>query len=370
MAGARMNADDLDHMRHALVLAARGLGEVAPNPAVGCVIVKDGVVVGRGRTAKGGRPHAETQALAEAGAAAQGATAYVTLEPCSHHGYTPPCAKSLIDAGIARVVVAVGDPDPRVNGEGIAWLKQAGVTVDVGLCAKEAADLNAGFFLKVQHERPLVTLKLAQSLDGRIATATGESQWITSEAARAYGHLLRARHDAILVGVNTALADDPMLTCRLPGLEARKPLRVVLDTRLRLTEWSKLAQTAGEHPTVVYTTAPADKDGALAACGVQIQRVAKDAAGRPSIDAVLTDLAGRGITRVLVEGGGAVHASFLNASKADRLEVFSAPMVLGGAGLSAVEALAALSLNEAPQFVMTARKSFGPDLLVSYARKD
>jgi diaminohydroxyphosphoribosylaminopyrimidine deaminase/5-amino-6-(5-phosphoribosylamino)uracil reductase len=365
-----MNADDLDHMRHALGLAARGLGEVAPNPAVGCVIVKDGVVVGRGRTAKGGRPHAETQALAQAGAAARGATAYVTLEPCSHHGHTPPCAKSLIDAGIARAVVAVGDPDPRVNGEGIAWMKQAGVTVDVGLCGAEAADLNAGFFLKVQHQRPLVTLKLAQSLDGRIATATGESQWITSEPARAYGHLLRARHDAILAGINTVLADDPMLTCRLPGREGRKPLRVILDTRLRLTEWSKLAQSAAEHPTLVYTTAAIDKGGALEACGVQIMRVAKDAAGRPGIDAVLADLAGRGITRVLVEGGAAVHASFLNAAKADRLAVFSAPIVLGGAGLSAVDALAALSLSEAPQFVMTARQSFGPDLLVSYARKD
>jgi diaminohydroxyphosphoribosylaminopyrimidine deaminase/5-amino-6-(5-phosphoribosylamino)uracil reductase len=357
-------------MRHALVLAARGLGEVAPNPAVGCVIVKDGIVVGRGRTAKGGRPHAETQALAMAGEAARGATAYVTLEPCSHHGHTPPCAKSLIDAGIARAVVAVGDPDPRVNGEGIAWMKQAGVTVEVGLCAKEAADLNAGFFLKVQHERPLVTLKLAQSLDGRIATATGESQWITSEAARAYGHLLRARHDAILVGINTALADDPMLTCRIPGLEGRSPLRVVLDSRLRLTDWSKLAQTAAQIPTLVYTTAPIDKGGALEACGIQIMRVGKDALGRPKIEAVLSDLAGRGITRLLAEGGAGVHAALLNASMADRLEVFSAPIILGAAGYGSVEALAALSLNEAPQFVMTARKSFGPDLLVSYARKD
>jgi diaminohydroxyphosphoribosylaminopyrimidine deaminase / 5-amino-6-(5-phosphoribosylamino)uracil reductase len=364
-----MTATDLQHMRHALVLAARALGEVAPNPAVGGVIVApDGVVVGRGRTAKGGRPHAEAVALAEAGAAARGATAYVTLEPCSHHGHTPPCAKALIDAGIARVVVAAADPDTRVNGEGIAWLRASGVAVTVRVCAAEAAELNAGFFLKVREGRPLVTLKLAQSLDGKIATATGESQWITGDRARAFGHLLRARNDAILVGVGTALADDPSLTCRLPGLEQRSPLRVVLDTRLRLSEWSKLAQTAGEIPTLVYTTA-AEGGGALQACGIEIVRVAKGAAGRPKLDGVLADLAGRGITRLLVEGGAGVHAAFLNAGLADRLEVFSAPIILGGAGLSAVDALAALSLNEVPQFVMTARRSLGPDLLVSYARR-
>lgn len=360
---------DLAHMRHALTLAARGLGEVAPNPAVGCVIVKDGVVIGRGRTAKGGRPHAEPQALAQAGDAARGATAYVTLEPCSHHGHTPPCTKALIDAGVARVVVATSDPDPRVNGEGIAWLKQAGIAVETGVCEKEAAALNEGFFLKVQRHRPLVTLKLAQSLDAKIATATGESRWITSEPARAYGHLLRARHDAILIGAGTAAADDPSLTCRLPGLEQRSPLRVVLDTRLQLTEWSKLAQTAGEIPTLVYTTAAIDKGGALEACGVIIKRLPKDAVGRPAIAAVVADLAARGITRLLVEGGAAVHASFLNAGVADRLEVVSAPMILGGSGLSSVDTLAALSLNEAPQFVMAGLRRLGPDVLVSYDRK-
>jgi diaminohydroxyphosphoribosylaminopyrimidine deaminase / 5-amino-6-(5-phosphoribosylamino)uracil reductase len=365
-----MNTDDLAHMRHALVLAARGLGEVAPNPAVGCVIVKDGIVVGRGRTAKGGRPHAEPQALAEAGEAARGATAYVTLEPCSHHGHTPPCVSALVGAGVARVVVAVKDPDPRVNGEGVAWLRASGVEVATGVCEKEAAALNAGFFHKVQAGRPLVTLKFAQSLDGKIATATGESQWITGEQARAYGQLLRARHDAILIGVGTALADDPALTCRLPGLEDRSPLRVVLDTRLRLTGWSKLAQSAADIPTLVYTVAEgANHQGALEACGVQVVRVAKDVAGRPKLEAVLADLAGRGITRLLVEGGAAVHAAFLNGALADRLEVFSAPMILGAAGLSSVEALAALCLNEVPQFVMAGRRSLGPDLLVSYARR-
>lgn len=364
-----MTPVDLQHMRHALCLAARGLGVVAPNPAVGCVIVRDGIVVGRGRTAKGGRPHAETEALAEAGAAARGATAYVTLEPCSHHGHTPPCAVALIAAGIGRVVAAVGDPDERVNGRGFAVLRQAGIEVVTGVCEKEAAELNAGFFLKVRAQRPLVTLKIAQSLDGKIATATGESQWITGEAARRYGHLLRARHDAILVGAGTAVADDPSLTCRLPGLEDRSPLRVVLDTRLRLTAWSKLAQTAAEVPTLVYTTAP-EGGGELEACGVEIVRVAKNAFGRAQPQAVLTDLAKRGVTRLLIEGGAAVHAAFINAGFADRLEVFSAPMILGGAGIGAVDALSALSLAEAPRFMRVAQKSLGADLLVSYARTD
>jgi len=364
---------DPHHMRHALLLAQRSLGLTAPNPAVGCVIVsREGILLGRGRTAKGGRPHAEILALAEAGEGARGATAYVTLEPCSHTGQTPPCAEALIAAGIAKVVVAVGDPDPRVNGRGLVLLRAAGIVVIEGVCQKEAADLNAGFFLKVQHNRPLVTLKIAQSLDGRSATATGESQWITGEPARAYGHLLRAHHDAILVGSGTAGADDPMLTCRLPGLEARSPLRVVLDSRLKLSPWSKLAQTAQTLPTLVFTADGSDNPnaGALAACGVDIVALARDAIGRPRLDEVLATLAGRGITRLLVEGGASVHASFLDHGFADRLEVFSAPMMLGGSGRPAVETLSVLSLAEAPRFKMTGRRSLGADLLVSYARAD
>lgn len=361
-------------MRHALVLAQRSLGQTAPNPAVGCVIVSpDGIVLGRGRTAKGGRPHAEVLALAEAGEVARGATAYVTLEPCSHTGQTPPCAEALIAAGVAKVVVAVGDPDPRVNGKGLAMLRAAGISVIEGVCQKEAADLNAGFFLKIRENRPLVTLKIAQSLDGRSATATGESQWITGAPARAYGHLLRARHDAILIGSGTAEADDPMLTCRLPGLEARSPLRVVLDSRLKLSPWSKLAQSAQEIPTLVFTAAEGSNKtnaGALEACGVEIVGTARDAIGRPRLDEVLAKLAGRGITRLLVEGGASVHASFLDHGLADRLAVFSAPLVLGGSGRPAVETLSAFSLSEAPRFKITGRRSLGGDLLVSYASGD
>jgi diaminohydroxyphosphoribosylaminopyrimidine deaminase/5-amino-6-(5-phosphoribosylamino)uracil reductase len=221
-------------MRAALALARRGLGRVAPNPAVGCVLVKDGRVVGRGWTQAGGRPHAETEALARAGEAARGATAYVTLEPCSHHGKTPPCAESLIAAGISRSVVALEDPDPRVSGSGLTLLREAGIAVDTGLLAEAAAEVNAGYLMRTRTGRPLVTLKLATTLDGRIATRAGESRWITGPLARARAHLLRAESDAVLVGSGTAVTDNPRLDVRLPGLEGRSPLRVLLDGRLRL----------------------------------------------------------------------------------------------------------------------------------------
>ena len=358
--------DDIRHMRHALRLAERSLGTVAPNPAVGCVIVSpDGRIIGRGRTQKGGRPHAETVALEAAGAAARDATAYVTLEPCSHHGQTPPCADALVAAGLKRVVVAVEDPDERVNGRGLARLRDAGIAVDVGVLKNEAADLNRGFFLRVTAGRPLVTLKIAQSLDGRTASSSGESKWITGPEARAYGHLLRARHDAILVGIETALADDPELTCRIPGLEQRSPMRVVLDTRLRLTEWSKLAQTARDVPTLVFTTkAPS---GPLMACGVEVVQVQRDARGRPDVSLVLKNLASRGVTRLLVEGGASVHASFLDRGFADRLEVFVAPTALGGSGRASIDALAALSLDEAPCFKRVGLRTLGADVLESFA---
>ena len=216
---------DFAMMRAALGLARRGLGTVWPNPSVGCVLVKDGHVVGRGWTQRGGRPHGETEALRRAGAAANGATAYVTLEPCSHWGKTPPCADALIAAGLRRVVVALEDPDPRVAGAGIEALRKAGLAVETGLCTAEAAELNAGFLRRIRSGRPLVTLKLATSLDGRIATAAGESRWITGPQSRESAHLLRATHDAILVGTATVLADDPELTCRLPGLANRSPVR-------------------------------------------------------------------------------------------------------------------------------------------------
>ncbi len=363
-----MQMTDHSHMRHALALAERALGRTAPNPAVGCVIVsKDERVIGRGWTQPGGRPHAETMALAQAGEEAQGATAYVTLEPCAHQGQTPPCANALIAAGVARVVAAVEDPDPRVAGKGIAMLWDAGVQVATGVLEKEAAALNAGFFLRVKQNRPLVTLKIASSLDGKTATLSGQSKWITGPDARRFGHLLRARHDAILIGIETALADDPELTCRIAGLEDRSPIRVVLDTRLRLGERSKLAQSARQTPTLVFTTN--DGGGRLEACGIAVVKTARDARGRPDIGAVLGELARRGITRLLVEGGASVHASFLDRGLADRLEIFRAPVVLGASGRSAVDALAALDLDEASRFVSVGRRVLGPDLLESFAAR-
>ncbi len=223
---ATTDTEDLDHMRAAhmlatLALARRGLGSVWPNPAVGCVVTQDNLPVGRGWTQPGGRPHAETEALARAGDKARGATAYVTLEPCDHQGETPPCSEALIAAGIGAVVIAVEDPDPRVSGRGIQRLRDAGIRVATGLGADEARRLNAGYFLRMTEGRPLFTLKTATTLDGRIATRTGDSRWVTGETARAFGHRMRADHDAVMIGIGTALADSPRLTCRLPGLEDR-----------------------------------------------------------------------------------------------------------------------------------------------------
>ena len=250
--------DDLEHMRAALALARRGLGVTWPNPSVGCVIVNHRRVVGRAFTAPGGRPHAEPAALAMAGDAAKGATAYVTLEPCCHWGRTPPCTDALIGAGIARVVIAARDPDPRVDSQGSHRLRAAGIAVEEGLLADEARDGLAGFIMRVTAGRPLVTLKLASSLDGRIATKTGESQWITGAAARRAGHAIRGRNDAVMVGIGTVLADDPDLTCRIPGFREIPTVRIVADSRLRTPPTSRLATTARQHPVWILHRASAD----------------------------------------------------------------------------------------------------------------
>ena len=356
-------------MRHALALGQRGLGRTGANPSVGCVIVADsGRIVGRGRTSDGGRPHAEVNALAQAGGAARGACAYVTLEPCAQVTNTPSCAEALIAAGVARVLVAVGDPDARTNGRGIAKLRAAGIDVVTGVLEQQAVESHAGFFKRTNAARPLVTLKIAQSLDGKTAAASGDSKWITGEEARRFGHLLRAQNDAILVGINTALADDPELTCRLPGLETYSPIRVVLDTRLRLSVGSKLALTATKRPTIVFTSSSSGGD-VLRALGVEVVQVARDAPGRPDLGAMLTELANRKVTRLLVEGGATVHAAFLDRGLADRLEIFTAPITLGEAGHSAIDALAALTLDEAARFHRVAKRSLGADLLESFVAK-
>ena len=381
-AGAR-GARDAANMGSALALASRGLGSVWPNPAVGCVLVREsesgeetggraGRVVGRGWTQAGGRPHAETEALRRAGSAAKGSTAYVTLEPCAHHGATPPCADALIAAGVARVVAAIEDPDPRVTGKGFARLEAAGIEVARGVGAIEAAEINAGFLLRVRAGRPLVTLKLATTLDGRIAAADGESRWITGDDARARAHVLRAEHDAVMIGSGTALADDPELTCRLPGFAAKRPVRIVMDGRLRMPPTAVLARTARATPTWVVTAAGADagRKKALAALGVEIIEIPAGPDGSINARDALVALGGRGLTRVLVEGGGTLAAALLKADLVDRMAWFHAPSVLGGEGLPAVGALAHAALAEMPRFQPVARTAAGADGLVTFRRID
>jgi len=353
-------------MDAALALAARGLGSVWPNPAVGCVIVRDGRVVGRGWTQPGGRPHAETEALARAGAAARGATAYVTLEPCSHHGKTPPCADALVAAGITRCVVACTDSDPRVSGQGVERLRVAGITVDVGLREAEARRLNAGFFKRVEEGRPLVTLKIATSLDGRIATRSGESKWITGPAARARTHLERARHDAVLVGSGTVIADDPDLTCRMPGVDPRPVVRVVLLGRTPVPQNAAMLASAATAPVWLYG---ADGQTASVSALVEGLTVAGGRDGRPLPQAVLHDLANRGITRLMIEGGGRVAASFLASGLVDRLVWFRAPKVIGGDGLPAVADLGLDRLADCPDFARLAVEDVGGDVVEVYERR-
>jgi diaminohydroxyphosphoribosylaminopyrimidine deaminase/5-amino-6-(5-phosphoribosylamino)uracil reductase len=355
------NERDAQFMAVALRLAERGLGQVWPNPAVGCVVVNDDQVVGRGWTQPGGRPHAEFEALKRARGQALGATAYVTLEPCAHYGQTPPCTMALLHAGIRRAVIAAGDPDPRVDGRGIEQLRQAGVEVAVGLAQDAAERLNAGFFLRVRAGRPLITLKLATSLDGRIATRTGASRWITGEEARQRAHQLRASHDAIMVGSGTALADDPELMCRLPGLEQGSPVRIVLDGRLRLPANSRLVRTAREVPTWVITgSADPSRADALAACGIEIIRLpGADQTARPALAA----LAERGITRLLVEGGATLAGSLLRAGLVDRLHLYQAPILLGAEAMPGVGALDLRHLADAPRWRRLEERRIGHDLL-------
>lgn len=357
-------------MRLALGLAARGLGNTWPNPAVGCVIVQDGLAVGRGWTQPGGRPHAEAEALAQAGTAARGATAYVTLEPCSHHGRTPPCAEALVRAGISRVVAAIEDPDPRVSGQGFEILRDAGIEVDTGCLSAEAAELNAGFLIHQSQGRPLVTLKMAVSLDGRIATHRGDSKWITSPLSRQRAHLLRARHDAIMVGSNTALQDDPELTCRLPGLPLRPAPRVILDGRLRLPLTARVVATAKQAPTWIITRSDVDgqRADAFAGCGVEILRVDPEESGLPDIRLALEALAERGITRILVEGGGQLAASLVRADLVDRLIWFRAPAVIGGDGLPAIAAFGIDTVAEAPRWQRQRTDILADDLLETFVR--
>lgn len=360
---------DIEHMRAALALARRGLGEAAPNPSVGCVIVREGVVVGRGRTGAGGRPHAETAALAMAGEAARGATVFVTLEPCSHHGQTPPCAEALVAAGVARVVIALRDPDARVNGRGAARLRDAGIAVTEGVCEQEAEAVNVGFLSVVRRGRPWVTLKLATSLDGRIATRTGASQWITGEASRRRAHALRGSHDAVMVGVRTVLADDPELTCRIDGFRSVPMIRVVVDSHLRTPLDARLARGAGDNPLWILHRDGADpmRAGVFRDLGARLFEVAHSDAG-VDLEAGLRALAEAGITRLLVEGGATLAAGLVRADLVDRIEWFAAPLVIGGDGLPAIAGFGVAALDEALRFEPGAANASGRDVHMRYER--
>jgi len=355
-------------MAHALRIAARGLGRVWPNPAVGCVIVKDGVIVGRGWTQSGGRPHAETMALAQAGTAAREATAYVTLEPCAHHGQTPPCAEALIAAGVARVVTALTDPDKRVAGRGHAVLRAAGISVTEGVAADPARYLNAGFLKRITRGLPFVTLKLATSLDGRIATATGESRWITGPDARRAVHLMRMTHDAVLIGAGTARADDPDLTVRDMGA-VHQPVRIVIDSLLSHDPASRLGKTSSGNPVCLLhgPLAPLKARQAWADQGAELIEVACDPSGKINVTVALQALGLKGLTRILCEGGGTLAASMLCAQLVDDLALFSAGVLIGGDGQAALAPLGITDISTAPRLTLRKTRQVGTDFFSLWA---
>lgn len=360
-------AQDRRFMRLALALGRRGLGNTWPNPAVGALVVKDGVILGRGWTQAGGRPHAETIALKRAGENALGATLYVTLEPCSHHGKTRPCVDAILKAGIARVVSALEDPNPQVAGQGHGKLLAKGIAVEIGVGAEEAHRDHAGHIRRMRDNRPDVLLKLALSADGKVGLAGRKPTAISGEAARARVFLMRARSDAILVGVGTVLADDPALTCRLPGMEARSPVRVVLDARLRVPLATAVVATARETPTWVFGApkASAMAEEVLRAKGVEVFRV-KEKNGKLDLARVLHILAERGITRLMVEGGPTVAASFVKADLVDEAALIRGSAAIGADGIDALEGLPLDALTGK----MTPRGSerVGADSFDSYER--
>lgn len=362
---------DARFMAAALALGRRGLGVCAPNPAVGALIVKDGVILGRGWTRPGGRPHAETEALREAGASARGATLYSTLEPCSHHGATPPCAEAIVASGISRVVYAVRDPDPRVAGDGAAILTAAGVEVTEGVLEEEARRANLGHMLRIAASRPMVTLKLAMTSDFYAAGSRHDPRLvITGAAANGLVHMMRAMHDAIMVGSGTILADDSLLSVRLPGLEMRKPLRVVLDTDLRLRIESFLVATAREIPALVIAGegASVEAAGRLRAAGVEVEFAPRDNSGRASLRAALELLAARGLTRIFSEGGPRLAAALIGEGLADEVDLLTSPKPLGREGILGLVPPTAAILADPARYSCVETRLIGADRLVRYER--
>lgn len=370
MAGSSFSDDDRHFMRVALSLSRRGLGNVWPNPAVGCVLVsKSGNIVGRGWTKPGGRPHAERVALDQAGTNAAGTTAYVTLEPCSHFGKSPPCVLGLIEGGVSRVVSALEDPDPRVSGRGHQMLQDAGISVDIGLMAEAARYHNAGFLSRIMHDRPLITLKLAGSLDGRSSLANGKSQWITGSRARQQGHWFRANHDAIMIGADTAIADNPDLRCRIAGRQNSSPVRIVLDRQGKVSAECILAQTADETPTwvVVDLQHLAKAREVFSKTAVKVLS-ARCIDGHFDLHNVLHILAEQGLTRVLVESGGRLAAALLQKQVVDRVVHFQAPGIIGADGKGIVGDMHLQDLTQMHRFSRHRVENVGQDLMISYEK--
>ena len=365
-------AEDLRWMEAALNLGSRSLGLTAPNPAVGAILVKDGAVVGRGATAPGGRPHAERIAIDQAGEAARGATLYVTLEPCSHFGVSPPCVDAIVAAGVARVVSAMEDPNPLVAGQGHTRLREAGIAVSVGAGAAQAGHDHLGHILRVTAGRPCVTLKLAETADGFASAGANDARLrITGPIADLRVQIMRATHEAIMVGIGTALIDDPALTVRLHGLD-RKPLRVVLDTHLRLPERSRLAATAAEIPTLVIGGAAAPEEAArrLEDLGVMVERVPDDADAHVDLHHALRALAGRGITRVFSEGGPKVASRLIGLKLADEVALITADKPLGRAGVLALDPEARAALLDGSRYRPVETLDYGPDTMRVWERAD
>lgn len=356
-------AEDRRFMAAALRLSGWHTGLTATNPSVGCIVVRDGAIVGQAVTAVGGRPHAETQALAVAGERARGATVYVTLEPCSHYGRTPPCANALVAAGVARVVVCLNDPDPRVSGRGFGILREAGIIVETGLLEDEGRRVLAAYLSRQTRGLPYVTLKLAVSADGMLGRK-GEELIVTGPQSRAQVHMMRAENDAILVGIGTALVDDPELTVRLPGLQSRSPLRIILDRRLELPLSSKLVKSTGTVPVVAVTdpfceTHPANEERlrALMSAGVEVLQAA-------DLSDLLANLATRGISSLMVEGGAHVARSFLSAGLVDRLVLAQSELVVGANGIESPATPSDIPAG----FQCVRQERFGADRSFEYER--
>ncbi|WVT74423.1 bifunctional diaminohydroxyphosphoribosylaminopyrimidine deaminase/5-amino-6-(5-phosphoribosylamino)uracil reductase RibD [Sinorhizobium chiapasense] len=366
---AATNREDERFMAAALRLARHHLGQTSTNPSVACLIVKDGVIVGRAVTARSGRPHAETQALAEAGERARGATAYVTLEPCSHHGKTPPCADALVASGVSRVVISILDPDERVAGRGVVRLRDAGITVDIGVLAEEGQRALEAYLMRQVRRRPYVILKLAVSADGMIGRK-GEGQVrITGPISRGQVQMLRAETDAILVGIGTATADDPELTVRLPGLENRSPLRIVLDRRLDLPLASKLARTARDVPVIVVSSdgsGETDADAGRAARKAALEAAGVEVLEAGSIADLLAALASRGLSSLMVEGGAVAARAFLDADLVDRIQLYTGPGTIGENGIASP-----FDRKSVPAgFRRVAEARYGDDLFEEYEREN